>query len=86
MNNPSYAAAINILENSNKSNFVQISESLMNMALSNEPSMDHVDFTANFTTSQMNGEQLPQLSQLPPNQNILGNHQLMNNIGNANFF
>jgi hypothetical protein len=77
MNNPSYATAINILQESSQSNIVnQLSESLLNMALNNEQSMDHVDFTANFDPGQMNGEQLPQ------NQNILGNHQMMNNIGN----
>lgn len=79
MNKPSYAAmtAINIIENSNQSNIVnQISESLLNMALHEAP-LDHVEFGSgqmNFEDGQMNVEKLPQ------NQNILGNHQLMNNM------
>ena len=50
-------------------------EAFLDMAL-NETPLDQVDFVGNFEDQPINGEQLPQ------NQNILGNHQYLNNIGN----
>lgn len=65
--------AINLLENSrNQSNLK--GEAFLDMAL-NETPLDQVDFTGNFEDAPINVEQLPQ------NQNILGNHQYLNNIG-----
>lgn len=51
-------------------------ESLLNMAMNDAPGLDQVDFGGNFEDGQMTERQLPQ------NQNILGNHQMLNNMGN----
>lgn len=46
------------------------------MAMNDAPGLDQVDFGDNFEDGQIAERQLPQ------NQNILGNHQMLSNMGN----